>query len=300
VCPGCQQPVRIRAGQKKRWHFAHKHLQECPLSHESPIVLEARAVLYEWLVNKFKEDAVTLEKKLESDLLPHPVDCWVQTKSGNIAYWIIPSQIKPRQRDKLKSAFEQQDVQINWVFLSEMLREDQGNIHLTTTERELSQQSEYNDFIDRSGNLQFGLTLHYLDPTNEILTTFRTLRIVHSPQLYSGRKQKHKMVEVLVHPKTGEFVHPGEHEYLQKIGKEKERIKREQEELERKRREQMEQFSRFFNVQYPANIIQPRQDVSSGVIDKQECVCIICEKVKTEWGFITQAGKRICKDCYGI
>ena len=74
VCQGCLQPVRVRAGEVKRWHFAHKHLQNCPYEFESPVLLQCRAVLYEWLVSQLGEDVVTLEKKSP---LPRPVDCWV-------------------------------------------------------------------------------------------------------------------------------------------------------------------------------------------------------------------------------
>ena len=108
-----------------------------------------------------------------------------------------------------------------------ILREEPGhagNIYLTTTEREFMAASDYNKFIDRSGSLRLGGTLHYLDPTGELLATFRSLRVVHSPQLYGGRKHVHPMSEVLVHPKTGEFVHPGEFESWQRVRKRWERI----------------------------------------------------------------------------
>ena len=39
--------AQVRAGEIKRWHFAHKHLQDCPLQHESPQILQARALLYQ-------------------------------------------------------------------------------------------------------------------------------------------------------------------------------------------------------------------------------------------------------------
>ena len=64
TCAVCRQPVWARAGTKKRWHFAHKHLSDCPSSHESPELLQARAVLYEWLVSKFGPGAVQIEKTL--------------------------------------------------------------------------------------------------------------------------------------------------------------------------------------------------------------------------------------------
>src|SRR3972149_2366896 len=95
VCQGCLQPVRVRAGGVKRWHFAHKHLHNCPYEFESPILLQSRAVLYEWLLARRGEDGVTLEKKTS---LPRPVDCWVRGADGDIGYWIIDSRMPPVER----------------------------------------------------------------------------------------------------------------------------------------------------------------------------------------------------------
>ena len=64
VCQGCKQPVRVRAGDIRRRHFAHKQLLTCAYGRESPVLLTARAVLYDWLVTKFGEK-VTVEKKVD-------------------------------------------------------------------------------------------------------------------------------------------------------------------------------------------------------------------------------------------
>ena len=291
VCPGCHQPVRVRAGQKKRWHFAHKHLQACPLSHESAIVLETRAVLYEWLVSKFKDEIVTIEQKLGEELLSRPIDCWVETKSGNFGYWLIPSQIKPDDRENLKLAFEREDVKIHWVFLSDMLREvtsGGGDIYLTTTEREFKQQSQYDEFIDHHGGLHSGRSLHYLDAAKKKLITFRSLLLFHSPQVYSGRKRISKMADLLVHPKTGEFVHLGEHKYWKQTKERREKLKKEEEERERRWRESLE-LSNARRHDFPDEV-----DALPGLPG----VCVLCGETKTEWGFITQSGTRICKECY--
>ena len=77
LCQGCKQPLRLRAGEVRRWHFAHKHLANCSYGHESPELLNARAVLYEWLVTKFGEK-VTIEKKVDGGHFSRPVDCWVE------------------------------------------------------------------------------------------------------------------------------------------------------------------------------------------------------------------------------
>ncbi|HEX9019181.1 MAG TPA: competence protein CoiA family protein, partial [Anaerolineaceae bacterium] len=76
VCQGCRQPLRVKAGELKRAHFAHKHLQACSYGSQSLEILEARAVLYDWLLAQFGEQ-VTVEKQVEGGDLPRPVDCWV-------------------------------------------------------------------------------------------------------------------------------------------------------------------------------------------------------------------------------
>ena len=89
VCPHCEHPVRVRAGRYKRWHFAHKHLENCLIENEPPVLLQTRAILYEWLVEKFEPGSVTVEKRLEHNELPRHIDCWVNTRTQNFAYWIF-------------------------------------------------------------------------------------------------------------------------------------------------------------------------------------------------------------------
>ena len=45
ACPCCEQKLLFRAGYKRRPHFAHRILSECPLSKLSPEVIEAKAQL---------------------------------------------------------------------------------------------------------------------------------------------------------------------------------------------------------------------------------------------------------------
>ena len=117
VCQGCLQPVRVRAGDVKRWHFAHKHLQNCPYESESPILLQARAVLYEWLVGQLGEDVVTLEKQ---SALPRPVDCWVNSAAGAIGYWIIDTRMPPDERQSLAAGMARICPNPVWVFTTSL------------------------------------------------------------------------------------------------------------------------------------------------------------------------------------
>jgi competence CoiA-like predicted nuclease len=124
VCPGCQQAVRVRAGQFKRWHFAHKHLHNCPFERESPRLLQSRAVLYDWLVGKFGVEAVRVEKKLESPSLSRHFDCWVELGDRRFAYWIFDRRMPPDERLNLKSACDRIGLDVQWVFVVDLLHAD--------------------------------------------------------------------------------------------------------------------------------------------------------------------------------
>lgn len=219
VCQGCKQPVRVRAGEERQKHFAHKHLENCDYADESPILRNARAILYEWLVSKFGEK-VTIEKKINEIDLFRPIDCWVKQDSGVFAYWIFDTRLKLEKREFLQDHLEKLGIHINWVFALEMLHTEKDHpdkLVLTTTEREFIRFSKYDKpfpnerFINGS--------LHYLDTQNRKLMTFRGLSLFHEPQVYKGYNLTSDLEKVLVSPHNGEFAHDGEHDKLQKYEK---------------------------------------------------------------------------------
>jgi len=287
ICPGCQQPVRIRTGLTKRWHFAHKHLQNCPFENESPALLKSRAVLYDWLVVKFGHESVEIEKKVADPHFPRPVDCWVKTKMSPIAYWIFDRRMPPAEREGLILAFIQLNAQVNFIFTSEMLRQDESDpshIFTTTTEREFMVETDF----DQSYQGDFptpGKTLHYLSPELEMLVTLRGLLLLHSPQLYAGHRLNHQLSEVKVALQTGDFVHPGEQEILQQALQEKQAMKR-------RRQRANEAF--ITRVREDENLITKAR---SGA--KELPTCIFCGKKTKEYWYLNQANNTYkCKDCY--
>jgi hypothetical protein len=221
LCQGCQQPVRVRAGKIKRWHFAHKHLQSCPYGTESPALLQARAALYRRLVVQFQE-RVTLEKQLNPASFRRPVDCWVDHPNGPFAYWVFDTAVPPSVRESLQAGFRSAHAQPHWLFTTGMLRQDQEpdeelpQLHLTTTEREFMR-STYFDVEVKDRYWSEGKTVHYLDPETEELITYRSLQLVHPPQLYRGRCCRSPLRDVLVSSKTGEFAHSEERERARQV-----------------------------------------------------------------------------------
>ena len=218
ICQGCRQSVRVRSGAVYRTHFAHKHKEHCEFVDESHELREARAVLYEWLVSKFGKENVTIEKKIDGLDLYRPVDCWVEKDEKKFAYWIFDSTPRPAKREIVKGLLLLPGVQVNWVFISEILRRDnespETDINLTTTEREFFKHSKY-DKVGAKGHGTKG-TLHYLDAKKRELITYRNLVLFHIPLGFKGRSLVSDLVKVLISPKTGEFVHIGEHEQLER------------------------------------------------------------------------------------
>ncbi len=143
VCQGCHQPVRVKAGPRKRPHFAHKHLKACSYGSESPEVLLARAALYTWLVERFGAQPVTLERELAG--LPRPVDCWVQTPSGSLAYWVVDAGIKLEPRLAIRKALEAEGICAVYVMAGAMLNEvdDQKRSALLARSREAGGEPEH-------------------------------------------------------------------------------------------------------------------------------------------------------------
>jgi hypothetical protein len=134
---------------------------------------------------------------------------------------------------QLFECFQELRVSVNYIFSIDMLHKDDSypdSILLTTTEREFLSRSDY--------DLGKGHTLHYLDPDNHTITTFRGLHLVHKPQVFDGYCVTSNLEDILVSPKNGEIVHQGEHERIQQH-------RDEQAALE-KRRKEAEEHNRLF------------------------------------------------------
>jgi len=295
VCLSCEQPVRLRAGKIKRWHFAHKHLQNCPFERESPALLNARAILYHWVVETFEVENVTVEKNPEIPELPRAIDCWVEKDDLHLAYWIFDRRMPPDERNYLKLSVEKLGVPIQWIFISEMLHEDSelasNRLYLTTTERAFMQMSAF-DQAWQTHFEQLGKSLHYLDTEQETLITYRNLNAIHPPQVYAGTRLVHPLREILVDIANGEFIHPGETERLQKRRSE---IEAQADAAEQRLQKAQDIFRRgsLANEGTPL----PEHKPGNQPYERQG-TCRICGKQTTDW--ITYFGltkECICREC---
>jgi hypothetical protein len=307
VCPWCRQPVRLRTGSVRRWHFAHKHLENCPSGRDSPLILAVRAMLYDWLVAAFGSQRVTLEAVFDPPLFPRPVDCWVETGNGPVGYWIFDKQLTPALREQVKTGFTSLSAQAHYGFAARMLRQDGGllnRVHLTTTERDFMGSSLYDRAWARVPQDPGG-SLHYLDPDEGILTTFRDLRLLHKPQLYNGVRKSNPLPQISASPTNGEFIHPGESLQLQIR-------EREIESQQRKAAQRQQKIAAYFasraaRAAGAATSTNPPKIPASPPVTKsplthepfaRQGTCRVCGEITSDW--VTYFGKSdecICRNC---
>jgi hypothetical protein len=307
VCQGCRQAVRLKAGAHKRPHFAHKHLQGCSYGAESARILTARALLYDWLEERFA-GPVDAEWKPEGVLLPRPVDCLVRGPGGSFALWIVDSTLNLETRQQLLAAFSGLNLGVIWVLLSNLLRPDPNHpdwILLSPSERDFLRQTPYdeigkeNQLLDRD----FGSTLYFLDVERESMLIFRSLERVHPPNVFSGRRQDCELQGLSASP-GGEFVLPGE--------------ERELGASRAARTRQVERVRRWLEPAPRAGLIQAgfaemqeeptagkaalpaRRSPSARSSEVESVTCIFCGKLTQNWWTAwSEEGQRLgkCRDC---
>lgn len=308
VCQGCRQPVRVRAGEHRREHFAHKHLENCTYSDVSSTLLNLRAVLYKWLLQKFGKN-VEIEKSIAG--LDRPVDCWIEKEGTRFVYWIIEGKIKSEKRDQIRQILSGSRVYVNWVLSSEILRiheEDPLTLILSKTEREFIQRSKYDMKAFADGSL------HYLDPEKRTLTTYRALNLVHPPQVYlAEKKYETELDNLLVLPSNGEFVHPGEHEgweyYSQSIqsSQKNHQVVLEQENFLLKELDIQAIKLDFFDEEPPDMMLDSEfsEPISvshlqgSMLTGERPGLCLFCGEVTSDyWWFDGKTNQCKCRPCY--
>jgi competence CoiA-like predicted nuclease len=97
ICPGCEQRLWLRIGIKRRRHFAHRHLADCPLGNQSAEVLEAKAQMFEWLEKKYP-GKVNLDLTIGVPGWSKVIDLLVEAEPGRkFAYWIFDRQQRSRE-----------------------------------------------------------------------------------------------------------------------------------------------------------------------------------------------------------
>ena len=291
VCQSCRQPLRLKAGQRRRPHFAHKHLKGCSYGSVSPAVLEARGALYECLVELFP-GCVEVEKDLPGSGLPRAVDLWVDIPQGVFAVWVVDATLKLEARETILRALTGENRRVIWVMCARMLRPEHGSptrVRLSPSERAFLRATPF-DEVGRESRLDgkdFGASLHYLDAEAGTLATYRSLERVHAPNIFSGRRLISPLAQVRVNPLAPDLTHPGEESQLSASRAERHRrgeriqrfLKPEAESqpdgagagwLSTRSGRSAEESRRFWRSDEPK-------------MDDQAAVCVHCGQVTTDW-----------------
>jgi hypothetical protein len=298
VCQGCRQPLRVKAGEHKRPHFAHKHLQACSYGSETPEILSARAVLYQWLFRQFGE-AVTVEKELAEAGLPRPIDCWVEREAGCFAYWIIEAGIKLETREGIKAAFSELDGHFHAIFLSAMLTEEKKEFQsllLAPTERAFLQSSPFDEALAGIG--EPGQSLHYLDPDAQTITTFRDLRLHHRPNWFKGLKKTTTLSGMRVSMLTGDPMHPGELDRLRRYQQKRQRLEKKQKQYQEQEAGWQERLEASKQAQPDQEVWKPdRSRLETEWKSPSELPCEKCGQITSDYwySFSSKDGHRLCR-----
>ena len=204
MCPGCEQRLWFRIGLRRRRHFAHRHLADCPLAHQSEEVQEVKAQLFKWLETKYG-GKVHLDMAIGVPGWDKLVDLVVEAgPKRKFAYWIFDRQ--QRAREDLLGYRRLPGVCVHFIHTqSTRTMHSPTEIALTASQRDFMSSSEYDTSMGWAG---YG-HLHFLDGEDAKLRIYRGLMCVHSPNLYAWEALREDALSAArISPMTGEIVLP--------------------------------------------------------------------------------------------
>lgn len=200
VCPGCEQRLWLRLGVKRRRHFAHRQLADCPLAHQSAELLDIKAQLFEWLESKYP-GKVHLDMPLGVRGKDKLTDLLVEAAPDRkFAYWTFDRQ--QRAREEFLACRNLPGVHAHFIQAqSTLARHSETAILLTASQRDFAGRSDFDTPVGYGGHL------HFLDAENSKLCIYRGLWCVHEPNLYRWEVLRQaSLSEARISPKTGEIV----------------------------------------------------------------------------------------------
>lgn len=204
ICPGCEQLLWLRIGQKRRRHFAHRRLADCPLENQSAEVLEAKAQLYEWLESKYPGH-VHIDMAIGVPGWVKPMDLLVEPEPDRkFGYWVFDRQ--QRSRFDLLAYRRLPGVNVHFIHTESTLTiKPEAGIVLTASQREFITGSDF----DRAVAWRDRGHLYFILGEESKLCIYRGLHCVHKPNVYQWAVERSRpLSEALINPRTGEIVFP--------------------------------------------------------------------------------------------
>lgn len=202
VCPGCEQPLWLRTGMRRRRHFAHRSLSDCPLANQSAEVLEAKRQLFDWLETKYP-GRVRYDSTVDGCAATPPADVLVATeKNGTSLYWVFDRQ----QRDRARFLRVPAGGRVHAHFLhtrAALTLTDDGELALTASQREFMTVSDF----DRATRDPHDGHLHFILTDEGRVRIYRGLRCTHAPQRFSWQVMDEAVwCDAMIKPGSGEIV----------------------------------------------------------------------------------------------
>jgi len=112
-CPVCGREVQLKLGKQKRWHFAHKKVNQCLVSSEpeSAYHMRGKEQLYKWL--RSQGFHVKIEHYLPG--IRQRPDLFIEMKERQIAIEYQCASLSTEQLLKRTSSYWKAGIQIIWI-----------------------------------------------------------------------------------------------------------------------------------------------------------------------------------------
>ncbi|TCP29739.1 competence CoiA-like predicted nuclease [Scopulibacillus darangshiensis] len=129
-CPGCNNPVSLKLGQTRKWHFAHFRNTTCFYENEpeSDYHLDGKRELYQWLQSQHSEPR--LEYYLP-EIRQRP-DIYLPNKTSPIAIEYQCASIPPTHLIERTRGYFNKGIQPIWILGGQRLKRKHGSFTLTT------------------------------------------------------------------------------------------------------------------------------------------------------------------------
>ncbi|WP_273850160.1 competence protein CoiA [Guptibacillus spartinae] len=123
-CPGCRQPVVMKLGHKRTWHFAHQGSPPCEAlwERESNYHLTGKLQLYEWLnkENDVKVEHYLTKTNQRPDLfLPH----------AQTALEFQCSSIQATLLSERTSSYHEANIEVQWILSAKRLKRSYQSVY---------------------------------------------------------------------------------------------------------------------------------------------------------------------------
>lgn len=112
-CPVCRREVQLKLGKQKRWHFAHKKVNQCLISSEpeSAYHMRGKEQLYSWLISQGFH--VEIEHYLP-EIRQRP-DLFIERNGRQIAIEYQCASLSTEQLLKRTRSYWKAGIQIIWI-----------------------------------------------------------------------------------------------------------------------------------------------------------------------------------------